>query len=112
MADKATGHSHKSRARLVRENLRIARQLTEEKLSPRLRLSLRSLSREFGLSLRTVDLQLLQNFWYVTHAGLLPLARWNYAPGRHSLGCDNVAQLNLCPETGSRFIPKIEVCFN
>ena len=43
--------------------------------------SLRTLSEEFKLSILTGDLMLLQTNWYVTHAGLLRLARRNRCSG-------------------------------
>ncbi len=58
---------------LARKNLRIARRypdLTAEQAQ-----SLRALTRDFGLSLPLGDLLLLDGRWYVTHAGLLRLAR-------------------------------------
>src|SRR6266550_7810391 len=43
--------------------------------------SLRKLSEEFKLSVLTGDLMLLQTNWYVTHTGLLRLARRNRCSG-------------------------------
>jgi hypothetical protein len=43
--------------------------------------SLRKLSEEFELSVLTGDLMLLQTNWYVTHTGLLRLARRNRCSG-------------------------------
>jgi hypothetical protein len=43
--------------------------------------SLRKLSEEFELSVLTGDLMLLQTHWYVTHTGLLRLARRNRCSG-------------------------------
>ena len=43
--------------------------------------SLRELSEEFELSVLAGDVMLLQTNWYVTHAGLLRLARRNRCSG-------------------------------
>ena len=43
--------------------------------------SLRKLSEEFELSVLTGDLMLLQTNWYVTHAGLLRIAKRNRCSG-------------------------------
>ena len=62
---------------LVRENLRFAHRLIAGTLPIRLAESLKTLSQDFDFSLRRGELQLLNNSWYVTHTGLLRLARRN-----------------------------------
>jgi hypothetical protein len=45
--------------------------------------SLKILSEEFHVSIATGDLSILQNDWYVTHVGLIRLARRNRCAGIH-----------------------------
>jgi hypothetical protein len=65
----------KNQKSLVRENLRFANQFVSTTLSPILLEQLRALTRNFSLSLKAGDLLLLRGGWYVTHAGLIRLAK-------------------------------------
>ena len=85
----------------IRENMRMARRLIAGEMPPRLIESLKSLSRDPGLSLRTGDLQLLQNSWYITHTGLLRLARRKKCRGIHVEAVDS-----LCDSAANRFVMK------
>jgi hypothetical protein len=69
-----TGHS-KSQQALVSENLRFAKRFVSQTLPPVLLEQLRELTRNFSLSLKSGDLLLLSGGWYVTHAGLIRLAK-------------------------------------
>ena len=60
---------------LVRRNVRAARTRWGVQLSPTQRASLREYTRQFGVSVAAGDLLLLDGHWYVTHAGLIRLAR-------------------------------------
>jgi hypothetical protein len=60
--------------RMFRSNLRQARSAWGEVPTLGLRM-LRELTHEYGLSIPLGDLQLLSNKWYVTHSGLLRIAR-------------------------------------
>ena len=60
---------------LVRENLRFAKRFVSRTLPPILLEQLGDLTRNFSLSLRCGDLLLLSGGWYVTHAGLIRLAK-------------------------------------
>jgi hypothetical protein len=66
---------------LVRENLRMAKLLYAEELKPWQVSNLRHLSRNFRLSIRLGDLQLLSGGWYVTHVGLIRIATCNRCVG-------------------------------
>ncbi len=66
---------------LLRQNLRLARHLVAPRLSGLCRDRLRSLTSDFGFSLALGDLQYFESSWYVTHAGLLRLARRNRCSG-------------------------------
>src|SRR6516165_6424421 len=82
----------------MRENLRLARKLLPAALSMKLAESLKSLSKEFGFRLSAGEIQLLDNSWYVTHTGLLRLARRKKCRGIHVEAVDS-----LCDSASSRF---------
>ncbi len=65
----------KSQQTLIAENLRFAKRFVSQKLPPVLLEQLRELTRDFSLSLKCGDLLLLSGGWYVTHAGLIRLAK-------------------------------------
>lgn len=67
--------SHSSKAALIRQNLRFAKRFVSSTLSPALLEQLRELTRNFSLSLKCGDIILLKGGWYVTHAGLIRLAK-------------------------------------
>jgi hypothetical protein len=67
-------HSKNQQA-LVSENVRFAKRFVSETLPPVLLEQLRELTRNFSLSLKSGDLLLLGGGWYVTHAGLIRLAK-------------------------------------
>lgn len=70
-----------NRGRLARENVRLAKRLTGDHIHSCLLRSLRMLTIELGLSLERGDLQLLDSGWYVTHSGLLKIARQSKCSG-------------------------------
>ncbi len=65
----------KSQQSLLAENMRFVRRFIAQPLSPVLLEQLRALTRDFSLSLNCGDLLLLSGGWYVTHAGLIRLAK-------------------------------------
>src|ERR1700685_2466162 len=60
---------------LFRKNLRQAKKALGEALGPRLVSQLKVLSVDYGFSMEAGELQILDGGWYVTHTGLLRLAR-------------------------------------
>ncbi|HEY4930162.1 MAG TPA: hypothetical protein VII23_01215 [Terriglobales bacterium] len=88
----------------MRENLRFAHRLIPGTLPIRLADSLKTLSRDFDFSLRRGDLQLLNNSWYVTHTGLLRLARRKRCRGIHVEAVDS-----LCDSAANRFVLRATV---
>ena len=90
--------------RLQRENLRFAHRLIAGILPIRLAESLKTLSQDFDFSLRKGELQLLNNSWYVTHTGLLRLARRKKCRGIHVEAVDS-----LCDSAANRFVLKATV---
>jgi hypothetical protein len=68
---------------LCQRNRRAARQQWGLKARHPLLISLNEISEEFALSVSAGDVILLQNRWYVTHAGLLHVARRNRCAGMY-----------------------------
>ena len=66
---------------LFRRNRRLARQRWGQAINHDLLETLKSFSREFFFSISSGDLLLLDNRWYVTHVGLIRLARRNRCVG-------------------------------
>jgi hypothetical protein len=66
--------------------------------------SLETLSKDFNLSLSNGELQLINNCWYVTHTGLLRLARRKKCIGIHVEAVDS-----LCDSAAGRFVLKATV---
>jgi len=64
-----------SRKNLVNRNWRLAKERWPGELARRSKDGLCSLTEQFGFSVASGDLLLLDGKWYVTHAGLLGLAR-------------------------------------
>jgi hypothetical protein len=89
---------------MQRENLRFAHRLIAGTLPIRLADSLKTLSQDFDFSLRRGELQLLNNSWYVTHTGLVRLARRKRCRGIHVEAVDS-----LCDSAASRFVLKATV---
>ena len=67
--------SPKSQQMLIAENVRFAKLFVSQKLPPLLLEQLRELTRTLSLSLKCGDLLLLSGGWYVTHTGLIRLAK-------------------------------------
>jgi len=71
----------KNQQMLIADNLRYVKRFVSQNLSPILREQLRELTRNFSLSLKCGDLLLLGGGWYVTHAGLIRLAKRCHCAG-------------------------------
>src|ERR1039457_1731731 len=88
----------------LRENLRLSRQLLGSSLPTRVGRSLETLSKDFHFSFSNGELQFINGGWYVTHTGLLRLARRLRCRGI------NVEVVNaLCDSTANRFVLKATV---
>ena len=94
----------RSLRRLLRENLRLARRLLSGRVSAQAAKALKTLSNDFELCLSNGDLQFINNSWYVTHTGLLRLARRKKCSGIHV-----VAVESLCDSAASRFVLRATV---
>ena len=88
----------------LRENLRVARQLLGGTLPTRAAKSLANLSNDFNFSLNNGELQFINSCWYVTHTGLLGLARRKRCSGIHVEAVDS-----LCDSAANRFVLKATV---
>jgi hypothetical protein len=86
------------RRKLNLTNRRLARQLWGASVDSSLVLRLRELSEEFSLSISKGDLKLIDQNWYVTHVGLLRLAR-----RRRCSGIEVEPVLQFCDADRSRF---------
>jgi hypothetical protein len=86
---------------LIIDNLRFAKRYLAESLSPELRARLRDLSCISSFSLKAGDLLLVGGSWYVTHTGLLKLARRKKCRGIHVEAIES-----LCDPTAKRFVLK------
>ena len=74
---------HTQKQNLVADNLRFAKRFVCRDLTPVLVEQLRQLTSRFSLSLKWGDLLLISGVWYLTHTGLLRLARRRRCVGMH-----------------------------
>src|SRR5215467_13050346 len=88
----------------LRRNLSIARRILGRPLSSRLAESLTTLSNDFDFSLGNGELLLMNGSWYVTHAGLIRLAR-----RKKCNGIQVEALPALCDSAANRFVLKATV---
>jgi hypothetical protein len=86
---------------LWRENVRLAKEVWGEDVSTQF---LKTLTRDYQLSVKNGDLQVINGHWYVTHTGLLRLARRRRCSGIHVEAVDS-----LCDSAVSRFVLKATV---
>jgi hypothetical protein len=78
-----------------------ARKALGSAFGARAKVSLESLTREFGFSVKGGDLQIINSNWYVTHTGLIGLARRKRCTGIHVEAVDS-----LCDSGANRFVLK------
>ncbi len=87
-----------------KSNLKLARHLWSGQINREQQLALKSLCDNYGLSVAAGDLQLLDSHWYVTHTGLIRLAKRR--------GCAGII-VNLiteqCDSISSRWVFKATV---
>ena len=90
--------------KLLGENVRATRRTLGQNLIPRLTAQLKALTRDFGFSIQAGELQIINANWYVTHTGLLRLARRKRCRGIHVEAVDS-----LCDSAANRFVLKATV---
>ena len=95
------GHSMDA---LVRQNVRLAKRSAAGPLGPTGLSTLRDLTANFGFSMALGDLLCLDGKWYVTHAGLLRLARRN-----RCTAIQVAAVRELCDPNANRWVFKARV---
>ena len=95
--------NHKTR-KLLSENMSWARKALGSAFASRAKASLESLTREFGFSVKGGHLQIINGNWYVTHTGLIGLARRKRCSGIHV-----EAVGSLCDSAANRFVLKATV---
>ena len=88
--------------RLLRENIRLARGSAPFSLHAINLLA--TITKDFGFSFKAGELQIINGNWYVTHTGLLSLARRKRCRGIHVEAVDS-----LCDSAASRFVLKATV---
>ena len=96
-----TVRSEQARRTLLTQNLRAARKVLGPALTSRTKVWLETLTREFGFSVKGGDLQIINSNWYVTHTGLLALAR-----RKKCRGIQVEAVESLCDSATHRFVLK------
>jgi len=101
-ADKSDARSVRNFKRLLRENVRLARGTTP--FSSRAIDLLATITKDFGFSFKAGELQIIDGNWYVTHTGLLRLAR-----RRKCRGIQVEAVDSLCDSAASRFVLRATV---
>src|SRR5208337_5280131 len=90
--------------KLLQENIRAAKRTLGQTLIPRLTAHLKALTRDFGFSIQGGELQIINANWYVTHIGLIRLARRKRCRGIHVEAVDS-----LCDSAANRFVLKATV---
>jgi hypothetical protein len=92
------------RAELLRQNLRAAKRVLGHALQPHITAQLKTLGRDFGFSVDAGELQIIDGNWYVTHTGLLRLARRRKCRGIHVEAVDS-----FCDSASGRYVLKATV---
>ena len=90
--------------KLLRKNTRAAKKTFGRSFPPRLIAHLKTLTRDLGFSIEAGELQIIGANWYVTHTGLLRLARRKRCCGIHVEAVDS-----LCDSAVNRFVLKATV---
>jgi hypothetical protein len=99
-----TTNSRPRNRNLLRENIRAAKCILGQPLALRTAVWLETFTRDFGFSVQKGDLQIVNNNWYVTHTGLLGLARRKKCSGIHVEAIES-----LCDAAARRFVLKATV---
>jgi hypothetical protein len=92
------------RRKLLSYNLTAAKRIFNQHLSTRSFAQLKTLTRDYGFSITAGELQIIDGGWYVTHTGLLRLARRKHCRGIHVEVVDS-----LCDSASTRYVLKATV---
>lgn len=79
--------------KLLHQNLRAAKRNLGPVLGQRMTAQLKTLSRDYAFSIEAGELQVIDGNWYVTHTGLLGLARRRRCCGIHVEAVDSMSDL-------------------
>src|SRR5450759_3755652 len=90
--------------KLLQKNLRAAKRTLGLDLGARMTAHLKVLGRDYGFSIEAGELQIISGNWYVTHTGLVRLARRKRCRGIHVEAVDS-----LCDSAVNRFVLKATV---
>jgi hypothetical protein len=90
--------------KLLQENVRAVKRTFGQTLALRMLAQLKVLTRDFCFSVEAGELQIINANWYVTHTGLLRLARRKRCRGIHVEAVDS-----LCDSAANRFVLKATV---
>ena len=90
--------------KILQKNLRAIKRIVGWPLAPRMISHLKVLSLDYGFSVEAGELQIINGNWYVTHTGLLRLARRKRCRGIHVEAVDS-----LCDSAANRFVLKATV---
>ena len=88
----------------LQKNFRLAKRILGSPLGSRMMCQLKTLSRDYGFSVEAGELQILDGSRYVTHTGLVRLARRKRCRGIQVEAVDS-----LCDSAASRFVLKATV---
>jgi hypothetical protein len=92
------------RIQTFQKNLRVAKRILGSPLASRMIIDLERLSHDYRFSIEAGELQIIDGNWYVTHTGLLRIARRKRCRGIHVEAVDS-----LCDSATSRFVLKATV---
>lgn len=96
--------TRKASNKLLRENVGACRRLMNHNLTPHLEFHIKALTRDFQFSVREGELQIINGSCYVTHTGLLRLARRKHCHGIHVEAVDS-----FCNSASGRYVLKATV---
>ena len=88
----------------LQKNLRAAKRMLGPHPESRMIWQLKTLSRDYGFAIDAGELQILEGNWYVTHTGLLRLARRKRCRGIQVEAVDS-----LCDSAANRYVLKATV---
>ena len=89
---------------LLKSNLRAAKWIYRATPPPQVQQQLKTLTDDFGFSVAHGELQIINSSWYVTHTGLVRLARRKHCRGIHVEAVES-----LCDSASGRYVLKATV---
>ena len=99
-----TMNEQTSKAKLLQRNFRAAKRTLCKNPGRLVATQLSTLTRDYGFSIDAGELQVIDGNWYVTHTGLLRLARRKKCRGIHVEAVDS-----LCDSAANRYVLKATV---